>query len=617
MATRIGDHTRGRASFMHLPLDLKLVIVQSLASKADLRSLALACKQTYRLSIPELYNSMVVEVSENVSNRLLNKLGQGNQGLRCVRHVHFNFYIDDDGEVTAKMHDNARQILAQLMRLLPWNSLLSFHATSDMVMEVDWVAEILARHTCLRSLSVNTVGHNCSEVDATGRLLSLGGSLRSIEALYLTPQRTHDLKICHQILSHSSRLRTLHLHLLPEREAEWGLDPEIRWNDSSNGPGLLTRTLFRLHLPFGSGQPPIKLCELDLVGIHLGQASYTYAHIIDLTYLTRLSIADCSSTADLIHALSQRCGRRRDGLSLRSLRVCGKHDRTMRLVESIENLLEDIRGLEEIAVELEDCPRVLSAQAIVLQAETLKYLRVHSWTKRGSYQQPREERWHYQDLLQLCLNAPKLKALACAFPRIWALEGAKIEFLSFLCAVRRLPALRTLNISTYPILIVDGKLIESGPYLDLVAGIAKRIFDWLNYGQDTMLRKASAIRHPQVLDQVAVNMQNLETAIINRQESQRPGSSTVGLRRLRQLIIGTDAYDSVLNFKAAYFCSEIVVSGPCLDRTFDDVRFLTKEETACIDEDVSFVTTRRLEKVMPVQENIQGDGRVPRGSEWW
>ncbi|KAG8629166.1 hypothetical protein KVT40_003031 [Elsinoe batatas] len=581
MATRIGDHGGARASFMDLPLDLKLVVVQSLDLKADLRSLALACKQTYRLSISELYNSVVIDINENVSSRLLNTLVQGNDGLRFI--------------------------LAQLMMLLPWNSLLSFHATSDMVMEVDWVAEILQRHACLKSLSVNTFGHNCSEVDATGRLLSLGGSLRSIETLHLTPQRTHDLRICHQILSHSGRLRTLRLHLLPERGAEWGLDPEIRWNDTSNGPGLLTRTLFRLHLPFGSGQPPIKLCELDLVGIDLGEASHTYANIIDLTHLTRLGIADCSNTASLIHALRERCGRRGDG-HLSAVFV---------LVESIDLLLESIRGLEEISVELGDCPRLLSARAIVFQAETLKYLRVHSWTNRGRYQQPREELWHYQDFLHLCLNAPKLKALACAFPRIWALEGAKVGFLSFLCAVRRLPALRTLNISTYPILIVDGKVIESGPYLDLVAGIGKRIFGWLNYGQDTMLRNTPAIRHPEALDQVADNMQNLETAIINRQESQKPGSSTAGLQRLRQLVIGTDAYDSILNFKAAYFCAEIVVSGPCLDRTFDDVRLLTKEESACIDEDGSFVTTRRLEKVMPVQENIHGDGSVPQGSEWW
>ena len=260
--------------------------------------------------------------------------------------------------------------------------------------------------------------------EALDRHPNLIKDLTRLHSLDLYPDNMDILEACYKIVRDTPNLDELWIE--PVRNGV-DLHPEDRssWDDDCNSPGLITTTLFRDQMPFGSADP-IRLRYLALHNVDVRWVSQTYMKVVDFPNLADLEIRACPG-ADAIFAEMAKPSKQPRKLEHLTFVDAGDDRSHQYLRSALENFLRSISSLKQLWIMFADGNHLPQVDAICNHAPTLLTLIMHSSRLSSSsifYPSSHMASRYYStpNLAKLCKDCTNLQQLAIGCPNLTVLD---------------------------------------------------------------------------------------------------------------------------------------------------------------------------------------------------
>jgi hypothetical protein len=250
------------------------------------------------------------------------------------------------------------------------------------------------------------------------------GIFVNAKKLGLYPDSREVLNMCAALLKRTPKVEKITLHASFDEDHDASPIPMRELNDSSTGPGLITRTIFGHMNPFDSCQP-LPLKDLTLQKIHLRYAADTYCRFIDFRCLKALRVFGCGG-ADALFAELSKSQKLPDRLQTLEF----KHDDNTENdgLNALDGFLTLVSGLKVLTIDICYAKTLPSAEGITRHRQTLKELNVHA--SRGDGEEE-ELVYDHPDFDNICKNCTQLEQLSCAFPGTSIMRGNSDGFVAF------------------------------------------------------------------------------------------------------------------------------------------------------------------------------------------
>ncbi|KAF2835195.1 hypothetical protein M501DRAFT_942665 [Patellaria atrata CBS 101060] len=449
----------GRLQFMDLIEDVQRLIIDHVTRPTDMKNLCLTCKQLHRLTVPQLYNEVTIDIGTANDTRLLDFLNPGNIGLPYVRKI--DLYL-------AEVVDKCNQIqlanftIRAILALLPENILekFSWHPWSQFSTD----NLILLYKKQRRMKWMEAIACDRDALPEIQTIPNIKNVFSQVKKLGLYPDSREVLNYCNYLVKNSPKVQKITLHSSFDDLLTDVSSREL--NDSSTGPGLLTGTIFSHMLPFDKCTP-IVLRNLTLQKIALRYASNTYCKIIDFGHLKSLRIFGCPG-ADALFAELSKITLMPEKLETLEF----KHDDNTEndALHALEGFLCLVSGIRVLTVDMCFVKSLPAVACITRHGRTLNQLNLHASLGGG---EDEEHVYDYESFHSICKACVRLEQLSIAFPQTNVLRNLSAEFLAFDSALSHLSGLITLNITTFPTIATSLTRLPRTLYETLLAALAK------------------------------------------------------------------------------------------------------------------------------------------------
>lgn len=128
------------ASFLDIPPELQTEMVRYIKSRNDLKALCLVCRQLHALATPRLYYKINLPI-KLVNDTLRRSLNSRNAAMKHTRRL----FIYERDLTYPYEHAKHQHNLAHLLQSFPDNTLEEFEHTTDAVVPLGYLQQILLR----------------------------------------------------------------------------------------------------------------------------------------------------------------------------------------------------------------------------------------------------------------------------------------------------------------------------------------------------------------------------------------------------------------------------------------------------------------------------------------
>jgi hypothetical protein len=408
-----------KLEFMDLSVDLKSMIVNFVIRPTDLKNLCLTCKQLHQISVRPLYREVIVEVGSPADGRLLSLVNPKNIGLPHIRQL--DLYLADVQDKCNQLQQ-ANFAVRTLLEFLPENILdkFSWHPWSAFSSEN---LQLLYRKQ--RKMKwLEAIALDKDILEELEKWTDFDDMFSNTRKLGLYPDSREVLNMCAALLKRTPKVEKITLHASFDEDHDASPIPSRELNDSSTGPGLITRTIFGHLRPFENCQP-LALRDLTLQKIHLRYASDTYCRFIDFRTLKALRVFGCGGADSLFAELSksQKLPDRLETLEF-------KHDDNTEndALNALDGFLTLISGLKVLTIDICYAKTLPAQVGIIRHGKTVRELNLHA--SRGDGEEE-ELVYEQDDFDKICKNCIQLEQLSCAFPATSIMRANTDAFVAF------------------------------------------------------------------------------------------------------------------------------------------------------------------------------------------
>ena len=199
--------------------------------------------------------------------------------------------------------------------------------------------------------------------------LKIFTSLQRVRIVELGPASVDSLQVAQKLLQTVTHLDLL--RICPAFDLV-GAEPPDDSQDSSTGPGYISRTLFSHMMPFESCTPlALKVLQLD--NINLRYVSNSYLRVINMPALADLSIWECPGADALFAELSKPHLR---PSHLKTLRFCHHDDDQYYGLDALEGFLRSITGLVTLRIDISNTRELPKDDCITKHSASLESLSI-------------------------------------------------------------------------------------------------------------------------------------------------------------------------------------------------------------------------------------------------
>ncbi|KAF2664515.1 hypothetical protein BT63DRAFT_379021 [Microthyrium microscopicum] len=428
-----------KKTFMRLGNDILSLIATFIIRPTDQKNLCLLNKHMHQIGVRELYREVTVEVGSPQDTRLTTLVNPRNIGLPYIRKL--DIYLADVPDKCTQQLQQANFSVRLLLEFLPENILekFSWHPWSSF--SSDNLKLLYRKQRNMRWLEAIALDKDVLEELENGRDFdAIFGNTRK---LGLYPDSRPVLNMCGALVKRSPKVEKITLHASFDEDHEDTGIPGRELNDSPNGPGLITRTIFGHMQPFQDCKP-LALRDLTLQKVNTRYAADTYCRVIDFRTLKALRIFGCAGADALFSELSKSA--KLPG-KLETLEF--KHDDNAEneALSAFDDFLTLVSGLKVLTVDICYVKVLPEVGGITRHAKTLKELNVHA--SRGDGEEE-ELVYSFEDFEKITKACDLLEQLSVAFPATSVVRSSSESFIAYENALGDLPNLITLNITTWP-----------------------------------------------------------------------------------------------------------------------------------------------------------------------
>jgi len=390
----------------------------------DLKNLCLTCKELQELAVKPLYKEIVLELGGTNDTKLTAFVNPRNIGLKWIRKL--DLYLAElpslrDPEKTAYLMQ-ANFSIRLLIEMLPNNILERFSWHPWTLFGADNLQLLYKKQRKMKWLEAIALDRNI--LPELEKWHDWPGVFEHATKLGLYPDSQDVLNYSAALLQRTKNLEKMTLHTSFDEDPDSATISTRELNDSSTGPGLITRTIFSHMMPFDNCTP-IALRDLTLQKINLRYAADTYCRVIDFRQLKALRIFNCAG-ADALFAELSRSSRLPEKLEI----IEFKHDDNAEndALNALDCLLTLVTGLKVMTFDLTFVKALPAVAGIVRNAKTLKELIVHA--SSGDHEEE-ELVYSFEDFEKICKNCEQLEQVSIAFPATSIVRENSDEFAAF------------------------------------------------------------------------------------------------------------------------------------------------------------------------------------------
>ena len=395
-------------------------------------------------------------------------LHPNNAGLKHIRilRIQFNPQHNDLSEAE---NSRVQTIVRMLIDFLPENVLEDFEWSPWLAFNQETFTILLNRQKRLQWLTAFRLDGADAIDNLEAKAIEHAEIYKNCQKLAIYPGSLLTLELGQFLLSKMSTLTELIIHTNFAHGPIHHTTREL--NDSPSGPGLVNRTLFHHLLPFAkiTNPPFAHLQSLRLVDVGLRHCTDSYGRFIDFTQLEALRIVKCAGADALLSMLCKSAYLPR---KLRCLEFQHNDNLDNDALTALDDLLCLVEGVEDLYLDLTSVKSLPNVDGIIKHGKTLDVLLVHA-----SENLVEEHVWTSDDFQRLCLGVSKLRQISCAWPSSSILRTNSPSWDAFQFAVRSLPRLITLHISTFPTCSHKVNL-EKAVYVEILRWQATQMFFW-------------------------------------------------------------------------------------------------------------------------------------------
>ncbi|KAF2227707.1 hypothetical protein BDZ85DRAFT_254721 [Elsinoe ampelina] len=480
-----------------LPIEVKCMIAEALNCPSDLANLSYVSHTWYDAAIRKLYRCLRFDIgSQNDVQLMAMTLNSRNNGLRYVKEVDLDLAVGG-------FQSQADATISVLLKLLPEDSLSRFHWRSWARLSQDTLRVLLCRQKKMSSvqtfhaaglldrlpptptLVANGSGVGPRELDG-GDLIYGSGYMVPIRPTQTTGSLNHCVKL--ELFIQSRESFELSRILLSEcKPVELSIricrnvknlsfmsvsgSPSTTAVQQGNHSGNFIRKLCQ-NRPWVTGLSSLnKLRSLTLFNIDLTQHS-DWVSLVPFRALHTLRLRACSGLRSFLPMFRSYWT---SSLTELEIQISG-HDRD-RTLTAIERYLRSTRGLVNLVLSMAGMSRMVEERCIRSHRSSLRLLNVHVAPNDDNY----ELHWTHQDLGMITRACVELEQLSCALPSTSIIDDPSDDWMRCIVAIKALPKLHTLRISTWPEAPESVEAVESSIYCCAIKSLAKQI---LNVGSD-------------------------------------------------------------------------------------------------------------------------------------
>ncbi|KAL9065564.1 MAG: hypothetical protein Q9157_007427, partial [Trypethelium eluteriae] len=413
---------KGKIKWEDISVDIKSLIINR---PTDMKSLCLTSRQLHEITVRQLYRNVSLDVGSPNDTKLSAFMNPKNIGLKYLRTL--DLYL---AEIRDKCYNqrykkpkaekmqvaHAHFTVRMLLEFLPEDTLekVSWHPWNTF--STDNMILLYRKQKRLKYLEAINLDRNIvPEIEAG----TFDESFKEARKVALFPDSRETLEYCNALLKRAPKVEKLTIQTnfdgdIPNREL----------NDSSTGPGLMSRTIFRHLEPFEKCKP-LALRSLRLHKVNLRYAADTYCKFITFRTIKSLHILHCSG-ADAMLAEMSKSSQLPEKLESFDF----KHDDNAENdgLSALEGFLTLVSGIKYLTLDLEHNDTMPSAACISRHSKTLKALSVHA-TSGGLGDD--ELIWDVSTFEQIIKDCKELEAISVAFPTTSLIRPNSEEFDSY------------------------------------------------------------------------------------------------------------------------------------------------------------------------------------------
>ncbi|KAI9654926.1 MAG: hypothetical protein M1821_005679 [Bathelium mastoideum] len=442
-----------------LSFDVKTLIVNHINRPTDMKSLCLTSKQLHEITARQLYRNVSLDVGSPNDTKLSAFMNPKNIGLKHMRTL--DLYLAEIRDKCYNQVAHAHFTVRMLLEFLPEDTLekVSWHPWNTF--STDNMLLLYRKQKRLRYLEAINLDRNIVPELESGRFDNYFDDARKIA---LFPDSRDTLEYCHSLLKRATKIEKLTIQTNFDSDI-----PSRELNDTSTGPGLMTRTIFRHLEPFDKCKP-LALRSLRLHKVNLRYAADTYCKFISFRTIKSLHILHCSGADAVLAEISKS-----SQLPERLESFDFKHDDNAENdgLGAVEGFLTLVSGIKHLTLDLEHTDTMPSAACITRHSKTLRALSVHA-TAGGLGED--ELIWDVPSFEQIAKDCKELEAVSVAFPTTSLIRPNSDDFDAFKVALSHLPHLCTLHCTTWPTNKPSSSLLPRFAYETLLTALASDIY---------------------------------------------------------------------------------------------------------------------------------------------
>lgn len=373
----------------------------------------------HEITVRYLYREVIVEVGSPADGRLLSLVNPRNIGLQHIRQL--DLYLADVQDKCNQLQQ-ANLAVRLLLEFLPENILdkFSWHPWSAFASEN--LQLLYRKQRKMKWLEAIALDKDVlAELEKTPNFNDI---FKNVRKLGLYPDSREVLNMCAALIRRTPKVEKITLHASFDEDHDAQPIPSRELNDSSTGPGLITRTIFGHMQPFEHCQP-LNLKDLTLQKIHLRYAADTYCRFIDFRNLKALRVFGCGG-ADSIFAELSKSQKLPDRLETLEF----KHDDNPEndALNALDGFLTLVSGLKVLTIDICYAKTLPAQVGITRHGKTLRELNVHA--SRGDGEEE-ELVYDHDDFDKICQQCKSLEQLSCAFPATSIMRANTDPFIAF------------------------------------------------------------------------------------------------------------------------------------------------------------------------------------------
>ncbi|KAF2422436.1 hypothetical protein EJ08DRAFT_640854 [Tothia fuscella] len=449
--------------FLDLIPEIQALIVSFVIRPTDLKNLCLTCHHLHEVTVRQLYREVTLEVGSPTDTKLTAFINPRNKGVKHIRKM--DLYLADQIDKCNQIHQ-ANFAIRMILEFLPENILekFSWHPWSPFSSDnLILLYKKQQKMTWLEGISLDR--------NVLPELEHIPPFTQNVRKLGLYPDSRDVLEFCGMLMRKTINPRKITLHASFEDE-NTGASTAIssrELNDTSTGPGLLTRTIFGHLMPFDKCKP-LHLKDFTLQKINLRYAATTYAQFIDFRSISALRVFGCSGADSLFAELSKS---QKLPEKLETLEFKHEDNPENDGLIALDGFLCLVSGIKVLTLDVCYAKTLPASAGIIRHGKTLREVNVH-----GSRGDGEEEEMVYEldDFLQICKACPGIEQLSMAFPNTSLIRPNSDAFSAFERASTELKKLVTLNITTWPTNAPSTSRLPRKTYEILLQSLAQSLF---------------------------------------------------------------------------------------------------------------------------------------------